>query len=222
MPVEDKDPKVTLKRVRLSFADNLYAAERGDERASGKHKGKVPYRWSANFIIDGADKAQIEAVKVALRKARDAQWPSDPPKIKADKMCLRDGDEESYAGYAGNWYVSASRTAYGSKDGTAPKRPFRIIGRNKVKRDDGTPGFPDVAEGIVYAGCYVNVVIRIWAQDDAEYGKRLNASIEAVQFWEDGEALGGGAKVNVDEAFDEFGGEGAFDEGSGDEDDDLI
>lgn len=205
------DPSLQLKRVRLSFADNIADAEKGEPRVNGKHKGKVPYRWSANFIIAGSDEETIKAVRAAMRIARDRKWP-DPdtrPKIKPEKQCLRDGSEESYAGYPGNWYVSASQTAYGRGD-EAPKRPFRIIDRNKVKLDDGTRGFPDAA-GKIYAGCYVNVKIRIWAQDDPEYGKRLNASIEAVQFWEDGEAFGGGRKTNVDEEFDEFGGDDAFD-----------
>lgn len=214
------DPTVTLKRVRLSFADNVAEPEKGEPRTKGKHQGKIPYRWSANFIIDGSDKATINEVKATIRAVIAKQWPDETtrPKIKADKMCLRNGDEESYAGYAGNWYVSASQTAY-PRGEAAPKRPFRIIDRNKVTLENGSRGFPDAASKI-YAGCYVNAIVRIWAQDDPEYGKRINASIEAIQFWEDGEAFGGGGrKINVDEEFDEFGGDDAFDSGGSDDDD---
>lgn len=210
-------------RGRLSFADNLVEAERGDQRTKGKHAGKVPYRWSANFLIPKSDTKAYETLRAALRQALAAKWPTDPPKIKSDKLCLKDGDEETYAGYAGNWYVSASRTAYAAGDGTPPRRPFQIVDKNRVLDPaSGKRVFPD-ASGKVYAGCHVNAVLSIWAQDDPEFGKRLNASIEAIQFWEDGEAFGGGAKVDVESAFGEYGGDDAFG-GSADteEEDSLI
>lgn len=205
------DIEIKLPRVRGSFLDNLYEAEVGDVRTKGKHRGKTPYRWSGNFLIPKSNTVLVDAIKQGLRDTINGQWPENPPKIKADKLCLQDGDEVSYAGYADHYYISASRTAYGTGD-AVPKRPYRIIGRNKVKHDDGRVAFPDTKPGDVYSGCYVNVIIRLWAQDDDDYGKRINASIEAVQFWEDGESFGGGKKVNVDDAFDEFGGDDAFDD----------
>ncbi len=209
-----ENPEVKLTDVRLSFADNLFEAERGEPRPKGKHQGKIPFRWSSNFLIPKSNTALVDKIRAAMREARDQKWPTDPPKIKGDKLCLQDGDEVSYAGYEGHFYLSASRTAYGSADGSAPKRPYRIIDRNKVKRDDGTVGFPDLApdDGRPYSGCYVNVILRIWAQDDPDYGKRINASIEGVQYWRDGEAFGGGKKIDVNEAFDEFGGDDGFDD----------
>lgn len=220
----DTNPEVKLTDVRGSFLDNIYEPEVGDVRVKGKHKGKTPYRWSGNFLIPKTNTTLIAAIKKAMTEARDQEWPSDPPKLKGDKMCLQDGDEVEYAGYAGHYYLSASRTAYGS-GGSPAKRPYRIIGRNKVKRDDGSMGFPDSTE--VYSGCFLNAIIRIWAQDDPDYGKRINASIEGVQFWRDGDAFGGGKKVDVDNAFDEFGGDDGFDESpteatTDDADDDLL
>lgn len=211
-----ENPEVMMKDVRLSFADNLFDAEVGEPRKNGKHKGKIPHRWSSNFLIPKSNTALVQAIKDAMREARDQKWPQDPPKIKADKLCLQDGDEVEYAGYADHYYLSASRTAYGGSDGQPPRRPFRIIDRNKVKKEDGSTGFPDLTpgDGRPYSGCYVNAIVRIWAQDDPDYGKRINASIEAVQFWRDGEAFGGGKKVDVNAAFDEFGGDDGFDEGS--------
>ena len=205
----DKNPEVKLVDVRGSFLDNLYTPEVGDVRVKGKHKGKTPYRWSGNFLIPKTNTTLIAAIKAAMTEARDQEWPNDPPKLKADKMCLQDGDDVEYAGYAGNYYLSASRTAYGSGEQPA-KRPYRIIGRNKVKREDGSMGFPDSSE--VYSGCFLNAIVHIWAQDDPDYGKRINASIGGIQFWRDGDAFGGGKKVDVDNAFEEFGGDDGFDE----------
>ena len=218
---------IMLKGVRLSFADSLFVAEAGPRREKGKHKGKIPYRNSINLLLPDKGTpegdAMYKAIQAKMIEARDAEWPKDPPKIKGEKLAMRDGDEEDWAGYAGRYYVSASRTTYGAKDAedvtsSRPKRPFRIIGpRKRPDPEGGDAKFPDVSEGgtdAPYSGCYINCKVRFWAQDDEEYGKRINASIEAVQFARDGEAFGGGQRTNVDDEFDE---------GEGDEfgDDDL-
>lgn len=203
--------EVTLKNVRLSFSDTLFVGETGDARKKGKNAGKVPWRNNANFLIPKSTeegKKLYAACRSAMSDAKTSLWkdPDTAPKIKSDKLALRDGDEEDWAGYAGHWYVSASRTTYSKDANTAPKRPFRIIGPRKVKMDDGSMRFPDVKEGdsgAPYAGCYVNSIVRFWAQDDDDYGKRINCSIEAVQFARDGEAFGGGKRVNVDDEFDD-------------------
>ena len=210
------NPEVQLREVRLSFADHLFEAEVGEVRTKGKHKGKIPYRNSVNFLIPKSNTALKAAIDKALIEARNAQWPVDPPKIKADKLCLQDGDEVDYAGYAGHWYLSASRTTYGTAEGKAPKRPYRIIDRVKVERD-GVMVFPDISldDDKCRAGDYVNAIVRIWAQDDEDYGKRINASIEAVQFWKVGERFGGGARVDVNSRFDEFDGDDDGDDGLG-------
>lgn len=205
MAKEETGGDVTLIiEGRLSFADHVAEAEEGAPRAGGKHAGKVPYRWSNNVIIDGKDRKMIAAIEAAIEAVIKAKWPKDTPKIKADKRCLRDGDEESYAGYEGNWFVSASRTVYPAGGGKEPKRPFMIFGPRKTLQEDGTRKYVD-DPSLLYAGCYVREKIRIWAQDDPEYGKRVNASIEAIQFLRDGEAFGGGQKTKVDDEFDEFG-----------------
>jgi len=225
---EGTDPEVMVKDGRLSFSDNLFSPEVGEIRTKGKHKGKIPYRWSFNLLIPKTNTVLIEAIKNGMREARDQQWPKDPPKIKADKMCLRDGDEEEYNGYAGHYYLSVSRTAYGPADGErkTPKRPFDII--DSRKGEDGKFPLLSESDGRPYAGCFVNALVRFWAQDDEDYGKRINASIEAVQFKRHGEAFGGGKKVDVHSTFEDEGDEDDFAGGSGsgaaadDDDDGLI
>jgi len=96
------------------------------------------------------------------------------------KVALRNGDEKShYSGFAGNLYISARNAV----------RPT-VIDANKSPLT--------VADGRPYAGCYVNAVIDLWAQDNA-YGKRINASLSGVQFVRDGEAFSGGGAASVDE-----------------------
>jgi hypothetical protein len=142
-----------------------------------------------------------EACAAAMMAAREKEWPGQDIKIKTDKRAMRDGDEESWDGYAGNWYVSAARTAYGAEGAGSPKRPYKIV--DSKRNEEGV--FPELSEsdGRPYAGCYVTGIVRFFAQDDSEYGKRISASIEAVQFWKHGTAFGGGRKVDVNSAFDE-------------------
>jgi hypothetical protein len=55
----------------------------------------------------------------------------------------------------------------------------------------------------VYAGCYVNAIIELWAQNN-QWGKRINANLLGVQFFKDGEPFADGETANADdfEAFD--------------------
>jgi hypothetical protein len=59
------------------------------------------------------------------------------------------------------------------------KRPL-VIDRDKspITEDDN----------IVYAGCYVNAIVTLWGQNN-QFGKRVNAQLDGVQFVRDGEPL---------------------------------
>ena len=170
--------EVILKDVRLSFAQ-IFRAKAFNDDDSGTPK------FNCSFLIDKQKgKAAIDMVKAAIREAAKAKWGDDIPKLKPDKFCLRDGDNEEWDGYAGCMYVSASN----------PHRPT-IVDRDRrpLTEDDGKP----------YSGCYVNAVIRVWAQDN-KWGKRINASLEAIQFVRHGEAFGA-RPVDADEVFDDLG-----------------
>ena len=58
------------------------------------------------------------------------------------------------------------------------------------------------SDNVVYAGCFVNGIISLWAQDN-QFGKRINAQLDGVQFVRDGDAFSDNT-VSV-EAFDAFG-----------------
>ncbi len=47
------------------------------------------------------------------------------------------------------------------------------------------------ADGRIYAGCYVNFNVDIWAQDGQYTG--IRCSLNGVQFVKDGDAFGGAA-----------------------------
>ena len=172
MAEEKRNFEIKLKRVRVSFV-KVFRAEafRGSKRGPSDGGEKA---FSINALIpkktEAGEKLHDE-IRDLIDDAMDAEWGRDKPRLKPDKFCLRDGDEEDYDGYADNWYVTA-RTR---------NRPKVIDadGKTQLVEEDGRP----------YSGCYCNVWVRIWAQDN-EFGKRLNAQLLAVQFVKDGEAFG--------------------------------
>ena len=170
-----KDPsRVTLKRVRLSFADIWQAKAFGD--------GDGEPKFSANFLIDPDGKygaANLDAMEDAIEHVISQQKEPRPfEKLKDEKRCLRNGDDYDYDGYEGMMFVSASNA----------KRPV-ILDRDKTALTE--------ADGVVYSGCIVDAIVRVWGQDN-KWGKRLNASLEGIRFVEDGEPFGA-APLDPDE-----------------------
>jgi hypothetical protein len=160
--------QVIIQNARLSYP-HIFAAK-------AMNQGDTP-KFSASFILN--KKTNAATIK-EIQKAIDALTADKfkGKKLPADKVCLRDGDLKDDEAYAGAFYVSASNL----------KRP-QVVDRDKspLVAEDDKP----------YGGCYVNGVIRIWAQDN-QYGKRINASLEAVQFLKDGDRFGA-PPVNLDD-----------------------
>lgn len=169
--------KCILKTVRLSFPDLFQASS---------VNGSEP-RFAANFLIEpGSENAQAvqEAVMQAAKDKWGAKAEAELKKLSAsDRTCLHDGDLKDYDGYAGNLYVSASNTV----------KPL-VLDRDAKTHLDSSDGRP-------YAGCYVNAIIDVWAQDN-NFGKRINASLRGVQFVKDGDAFSGGGAATEDEFAD--------------------
>lgn len=165
--------KIFLKNVRLSFPSVFRKAVfDGNET-----------KFEATFLIDkanGADK--IKEIKDAINAMikDDLKGAKLPP----DKICLKDGDNIDYAGYAGTFSIKASST----------KRPIAIDrDKSPLTEDDNK----------LYAGCYVNASLELWAQNN-NYGKRINCNLLGIQFFKDGEPFADGVKGSVDD-FDAFG-----------------
>lgn len=181
--------EVKLKNVRLSFA-HLFEPQVPKPDAEGK-VGAASF--NANFLVsktteDG--KANAKLLKEAKERVMKAKWPKGDVKLKPEKLCTRDGDLESYEGYEGHLYVSGRSPA---------DRPPTLISNRRG--GDGKWIRVKPQDGLLYSGCYVNAIVRLWAQDN-EHGKRVNASIEAVQFFKHGDAFGA-QRVDADEAFDD-------------------
>lgn len=169
-----------INNARLSYP-NLFEAKSGPEGGEPK--------FNASFLLDKKhNAAEVRALKDAILATAKAEWGEQNVKFNDNgqlilkkqggggallKMCLRDGGEKSETpGYGeGIMFFSASNKM---QPACVDKNPSRAL-----TKLDGRP----------YAGCYVNVSIRLWAQDN-QFGKRVNAQLQAVQYVSDGEAFG--------------------------------
>ena len=164
--------KIKLNNVRLSFPSIFRKAT--FEGAETKYE--------ATFLIDKesqADKIKELKSEISKRIKEDLKG----AKLSAERICLKDGDDFDYTGYAGCMSFKASST----------KRPL-VIDRDKspLTEDDNR----------IYAGCYVNAMVELWVQNNG-YGKRINANLLGVQFFKDGEPFADGESGSVDD-FDMF------------------
>lgn len=164
---------IKLNNVRLSFP-SLFQKAQFDGADT---------KYEATFLLDKVKHAaaikQIEEA-IAAKIASDLKG----AKVPANKLCLRDGDEVEYDGYAGHMTLKAS----------TKKRPL-VLNKDKSPVTE--------ADGVVYSGCYVNAIVEFWAQNN-QFGKRINATLLGVQFAADGEAFSsGGSSATVDD-FDDL------------------
>lgn len=185
--------RTRLENVRLSFAKHLFSPDISVYDEKHKKAGQEKKTWSANFLIAEDDTANIQRVKKAIKEAMVAEWKDNLPKIKAEKLAFRDGNQEEWEGYADHMYVSTN----------AYQKP-KVFGRNPKL------GEIDEASGIVYSGCRVNAIVTFWAQDSKEYGRGVYCSLEGVQFFADDEPFG---TAGIDEGdFDTYDETDSFDD----------
>ncbi|MBT9159029.1 MAG: hypothetical protein DDT26_00278 [Dehalococcoidia bacterium] len=181
------DGCILLRNVRLSYP-HLF-------KAWAKNPEKEKAKFSARFLIDKTTHdADIKALKKHIAGLMEEHFKG---KIPSDKLFFRDGEGSAKPEQENAWSVSASED----------RRPD-VINRDKSRVNE--------EDDIVYAGCYVNALIRPWAQKNI-HGKRLNANLLAVQFVKDG-ARFGADRPSADEAFGEVTED--FDDGDDDGDDD--
>lgn len=142
--------------------------------------GESTGKFEATFVLDKKEHADL--IK-SIESQIDSMMKNDlKSKLAADKICLKDGDTLGRPEFEGKMTIKAS----------TKRRPV-VIDRDKsaLAEEDNKP----------YGGCYVNGILSLWPQNN-QYGKRINAQLDGVQFYADGEPFGD-AGVSVDE-FDEY------------------
>jgi hypothetical protein len=183
-PDGDSEFLVRIRNVYLSYPHLFepYRSKRAEiDPATGKPKvGK----YGAKFCFDKKDPESVKDAKAIHAKIVEMAVAVLKQKLPADRYCLRDGAQltEDMFGY---YVLSASEDM---KPTAVDRR------RNPVKDEDD----------LFYSGCKVNATIRLWVQNNSDYGKRINANLIGVQFAEHGERWGGRARPPVDEMFDDI------------------
>lgn len=195
------DGTILLKEVRASYP-HIFQPYKGKNSETGKY-GIVALMPKTKAYFPAKDLIR-DRINFILKEHKVQT-------LKADNKFLRDGDLAGKEEYENTFTVNASEV----------RRPQA---RSNI-RDPRTkkPGVlkPGEHDDVIYAGCWVNVLIRPWWQDN-EWGKKVNAGLVAVQFVRDDEAFGQGriTEAEVDETFDEFADEeSGFDDDLGEEGD---
>lgn len=167
-----EDGCILIRNVRLSYP-HLF-------KKWGMNEGDTK-KFSSKFLLDKVTHAaDIKGLGAHLGKLMQDAFKG---RIPNDKLFLRDGDQEGKDTSKGQWTVAAS-------EDKAPD----VINRDKSRINED--------DDIVYAGCYVNVLLRPWCQNN-KFGKRINANLLAVQFVKDGERFSGIERPDTDSAFDD-------------------
>ena len=170
--------RIVLKGVRLSYCHVF--------KAKAVQEGQDP-KFSVTSLMDKkANAEQIKLVQDTIDRIIKDTWKGKKP--VGLKVCLRDGAEKDGAdGYGDHiMFVSASAGA---------DRPPQVVDCDRTRKLTAEDNRP-------YSGCYGNVVLRLWAQDN-KYGKRINAALEIVQFAKHGEPFGATAPKAADILDDE-------------------
>jgi hypothetical protein len=174
---------IQVANARLSFP-HLYEAHKSTADAKPK--------FSADFILDPNNPIHVAAWKKfegTIAEMAQTKWPDHWEAIlgvvRSDRKlrCYGKGEEklnrETMAvmdGYAGKLYWYANNDVqpdlYDQKG--------RLIDTTNAL-DKESPRF--------YGGCYVNVGIKIWLQDN-KHGRGVRADLLALQFAADGEPFG--------------------------------
>lgn len=213
--------RVKLRNVRLSFP-HIYEPQERDNDDGTKREN---YNCSLMIPKDHDDIDNIlKILKRAGKQARIKAWGEDDsnwPKIPGYRQFLKDGDNDEHTEreeYADHYFINASAPV---------SRPPSVVTNRKdknkkwIRAEQGTPNSP-------YAGCYVTAIIEIWGQKKdtkKNIPNRLNATIEIVQFFADGDPFGAApadpdALLDDDDVSDE--GEIGYDEDDDDDDDSLV
>ena len=177
----NEDGTIQVKDVRLSYP-HLFTPWNQEE-------GK-PKKYAGRFILPKSTHGP--EIKVLQNHLVELQKEYFKARIPLANMFLRNGDDLGRPEYEGAWYIAASETI----------RP-QVVGKRREVLDE--------SDDVVYGGCFVNVLIRPWKQDN-KHGKKINANLIAVQFVRDGERFGQ-ARPDINEHFEDEDGEG----GSGDD-----
>lgn len=128
-----------------------------------------------------ASKHDLSEIEKILEEVIASKWPKQVPKKL--RRPLKDGDDETWDGYAGHLFIRSSS-----------KRPPKLIDTRK------RPVTGQEIEQVFYPGCWVRAVINPFTYDKAG-NVGVSFGLQALQFVRDDNPFVG---INMDEAFDDL------------------
>lgn len=182
---------VQLKHVRIAFIDDLFTP--------AQYEGQGDFRHTATFIVEPGS-ANDKAIQAAISAEAASAWGKKAEAFLEDMRTnknkfsyiknKKDKSGEVYDGFEDRYALSAVRK---QKDG-APLFLHNVKDpvTGKAQRLTGT-------EGIIYAGCYVNAKVEMWAQSGTYSG--IRCGLLGVQFDAPGDSFGGASRPS-DDGFD--------------------
>ena len=174
------NPLVRFNNVRLAFP-HIY------EKSTPKGSPNATPAYSSDFIVDpSANAAEWKAFENTVRLMAEEKWKAIAPQvlevIQGDRKmrCFGSGNEkrdkktmQPYAEFDGMLFIGG-RGVENAPD--LYSQTGELIDVNNAL--DDAPKF--------YGGCYVNVAIKLWLQDNA-HGRAVRSELVAIQFLKDGE-----------------------------------
>lgn len=140
--------------------------------------------YSAVLLV-ATDSPQHQLIRRTLQAVAEhawrEQWTARVAAIKAaDNLAFRDGARKpEYAGFEGNWYLSAR---------CAAAKPPLLIGGDRRPIT--------AAHGLLVDGCVVNASVDLWAQPTRN---RINCELRGLQYVGAGDPSVGVRPASVDE-----------------------
>ncbi len=181
------DKEIIIRDARLRWPVLFKPRNSSD----GVDDPKAKPRYSATLILEPNNPA-IKEILAEMNVVAAAKWQDKATKILASlkedaRLCIsskpkktRDGDIREE--FEGKVWIGTGRTV--------SKGAPLVVDRNLARLTE--------ADGRPYDGCYVNAKITLWAMDHPEYGRRIVADLNTVQFVRDGDAFGGGRAPGLD------------------------
>lgn len=164
------DGTILVKNVRLSYP-HIFEPWAKKETEKKKFSCKV-------ILPNDTHKEDIRAIAARIVALCQEKWKARLPN---SQVFLRNGDDMAKEEMENSFVISCS-------ENTRPD--ILLANKKRITTDDGT----------FYPGCWVNLLIRPWLQDN-EHGRRVNANFLAIQFVRDDESFSSVERPDADDVF---------------------
>lgn len=145
-------------------------------------------RYNVNFGLDPATvDQQLAKIAAAKKQVVEEMWAGKKRVDLRNDWVVREGDDPEYPSH-GFKFINAKS-----------KNPFK-----KYVKRNGKPEEVTEEEGLIYAGCWAYLSMRIYGMEDAQRNVKPTLTVEprALMFWKHDDPIGN--TVDAESEFDGF------------------